>query len=285
MAMGSITSQIQAALSELPVSEKKVGDYLLKFPSEVTKMTIHEVAEKAGTSSAAVVRFCRSLGLNGFPDLKMRLSVELAGTLKPGYLDIESNEDVESIINKVISNTLQTLQDTAGQLNSAAIKNTIEAIREASVIYVFGVGASSIVAEDVAQKWTRLGKHMVTESDCHDLAMNLAAAPPKAVFFGISYSGATPEVINMVRMAKEYGITTIGLSRYGNNKLSSIADIMIFTARAPEAELRSAATTSRFAQLLVIDILYFAYAASQYDHTVEQLSKTREAVEMWKKRF
>ncbi|MBM7645970.1 DNA-binding MurR/RpiR family transcriptional regulator [Scopulibacillus daqui] len=285
MTISSITSQIKAALPDLPESEQKVAEYIRHHPKEVIKMSIHETAKKAGTSSAAIVRFCRSMGLDGFPDLKMRLSIELAKPRQPGYLDIEANEEVESIIEKVMSNTLQTLQITAGHLDSQAIKRTIDVLRQASVIYVYGVGASYIVAEDVAQKWKRLGKSIFAVSDCHVLSMNFAASPPNAVFFGISYSGNTPEVIHLTELANEYGLTTIGLSRFGNNKLSQTADIIINTARAPEAELRSAATTSRFAQLLVIDVLFFAYASSQYDFTVNQLAKTREAVEAWKKKF
>ncbi|MFC7393411.1 MurR/RpiR family transcriptional regulator [Scopulibacillus cellulosilyticus] len=285
MTIGSIISQIKAALSDLPDSEQKVAEYIMDFPKEVIKMSIHETAKKAGTSSAAIVRFCRSMGLDGFPDLKIRLSVEMSKPQQPGYLDIESNEEVESIANKIMSNTLQTLQTTAGHLDSSAIKRTIEVMRKASVIYVYGVGASYIVAEDVAQKWQRLGKHIFSISDCHILSMNFATSPPDAVFFGISYSGDTPEVVHLTKLAKDYGITTIGLSRFGNNKLSQTADIVINTARAPEAELRSAATTSRFAQLLVIDVLFFAYASSQYDFTVDQLAKTREAVESWKEKF
>lgn len=280
MVKGGILSRIQSMVNDLPVSEQKVAGFVLSSPRDAVAMSVHEVADRSGTSSAAVIRFCRSIGLNGFPELKMQLSVSNAYSQNrhSGYLDIESNEPVKSVIRKTINNSLQTLQDTEAHLDVEVIENTVKALQRASVIYVYGVGASAIVAEDAAQKWLRLGKVAYFISDRHLLAAALANAPKSAVFFGISYSGETTDLLELMKLAKELELTTMGLSKFGSNKLTSLCDFMLFTSRAPEAELRSAATSSRLAQLLVIDILFLAYASSQYEATVEQLSASRDAV-------
>ncbi|MDH6369272.1 DNA-binding MurR/RpiR family transcriptional regulator [Paenibacillus sp. PastF-3] len=62
--------------------------------------------------------------------------------------------------------------------------------------------------------------------------------------------------------------------------LSQLADVSLFTSREPEAKLRSSATSSRFAQLFVLDIVFNAYASAQHDFTVEQLGKTRKMIEV-----
>ncbi|WP_305953482.1 MurR/RpiR family transcriptional regulator [Paenibacillus odorifer] len=97
---GSMISQIELDLNELPESEKKVAEYILANAKEVLHMTIHELATKAEASSAAVVRFCRSLGIEGFPALKIRLSAEVENTPHVRYFDVESNETlIPSLIN------------------------------------------------------------------------------------------------------------------------------------------------------------------------------------------
>ncbi|WP_339248621.1 hypothetical protein [Paenibacillus sp. FSL F4-0243] len=91
-------SQIELDLNELPESEKKVAEYILANAKEVLHMTIHELATKAEASSAAVVR--RSLGIEGFPALKIRLSAEVEYTPHVRYFDVESNETlIPSLIN------------------------------------------------------------------------------------------------------------------------------------------------------------------------------------------
>ncbi|MFD2878868.1 MurR/RpiR family transcriptional regulator [Paenibacillus rhizoplanae] len=154
-------------------------------------------------------------------------------------------------------------------------------LQQAEVIYVYGIGASFIIAEDAAQKWLRLGKKMymlfLTVIYWRQLWLRSQRTLSSG---GISYSGETGEVIQLTKRAKEHGIKTISLTRPGNNKLSQLADVSLFTSRAPEATLRSAATSSRFAQLFVLDIVFSVYASAQHDLTVEQLAKTRQMIEV-----
>lgn len=138
--------------------KKKVAEYILANAKEVMHMSIHELAAEADASSAAVVRFCRSIGIDGFPALKIRLSAEVENTPHVGYFDVESNESVHSIIEKMLSNTILTFQNTASQLDAQSIEQAVNTLQQAEVIYVYGIGASFIIAEDAAQKWLRLAK-------------------------------------------------------------------------------------------------------------------------------
>lgn len=272
-------------IKELPISEQTIGKYILEHPTSVVKMTIHELAEHAGGSSSAVVRFCRSIGLNGFPDLKIRLSAESAKPKEPSNYDIERDETAQSVIEKLASFTVQTLYNTASQLNRDSIEESVKLLKRASTIFVYGIGASTIVAQDFAQKWMRLGKNVITNTDTHVMAMSIAVAPQDSVFISISYSGETPEVLHLTSIAKEQGMKVIGISRFSQNKLSTLSDYMLYTARAPEAELRTAATSSRMAQLFVIDVLFFTYATEQYDYTIGQLTQTRKVVDQYKRKM
>ncbi|GJM68806.1 hypothetical protein HMSSN036_10220 [Paenibacillus macerans] len=83
MTTGSILTQMEAVLGQLPDSERKAAQYILAESAEVSGLSIHALADKAGTSAAAITRLCRSLGLTGFPDLKIRLSVDNAKTQNP----------------------------------------------------------------------------------------------------------------------------------------------------------------------------------------------------------
>ncbi len=279
MVSGNILTQIEIAIKELPTSERKVGEYILENKASIISMTITELAEKSDTSTAAVVRLCRSIGINGFPNLKIRLSALVENNVQSGYYDIEPKEEIRSIIKKTMSNINQTVQDTSMQLDEQSITDAVNILKEADVIYFYGVGASYLIAEDAAQKFARVGKNAYAISDRHVLAMTMASYKGNAVFFGISYSGEKEEVVKLMMLAKELEIKVIGLSKTGNNSVRNLSDVALSTARAPEAELRSAATSSRFGQLFVIDLLFFTYVSSQYDETIDQLKKTKKAVQ------
>ena len=55
--------------------------------------------------------------------------------------------------------------------------------------------------------------------------------------------------------------------------LSRLADYKLYTA-ANESVFRSGAMSSRISQLNIIDILYTAFANSEYDYMLDRLSKT-----------
>ena len=280
MRNGSVLNQIELAMSELPASEMKVAVFVLEHAKEVPYISIHELAARSKSSSAAVVRFCKSIGVENFNSLKVRLSAESTQwqETETGILDIENNESVASVIEKTLSNALRVFEDTAGQIEHAVIERVVVMLEEVEVIYVYGVGASFLIAEDIAQKWRRLGKYAFAISDPHLLLSTMAAQNEKAIFWGVSYSGQTKEVLLLAEKAKSFGMKTIGLSRIGNHKLSNIVDELLTTARAPEALLRSAATSSRFAQLFLIDIVFLTFASKQYEFTIEQLKKSRDAI-------
>ena len=131
---------------------------------------------------------------------------------------------------------------------------------------------------DAQQKFLRINKEATAFTDAHLVATLIANAEKDDVVFGISFSGETPEVIKVLSLAKERGVKTISLTKYGQSKVSSLTDISLFTSYSAEAPFRSAATASRLAQLYMIDILFLCMATEQYGKTVDYIDKTREAI-------
>src|SRR5438045_9441895 len=54
----------------------KVGTLLLVYPSLPLRLSITELAERAGTSPATVTRFCRAIGYTGYPALRVGAAAE-----------------------------------------------------------------------------------------------------------------------------------------------------------------------------------------------------------------
>ncbi|MCK1991204.1 MurR/RpiR family transcriptional regulator [Peribacillus muralis] len=284
MYVENVILRIESLLNQLPKSERKIAQYILDNPNEIIRMTIHELAANAEASSSAVTRFCRSIKVNSFSELKVSLSSLISQPEKKGFYDIEPNESIASIMDKIVSNSVQAIQETAHYLDEAVLDQIVETMREADVIYVYGLGASWLIAEDITQKWLRLGKIVSANQDPHITATALAAASKNTVFFCISNSGETEEVLQLVDIAKAYGIKTIGLSRLGNNGLTKKVDMSLHHVRAPEAKFRSAATSSLFAQLLTVSIIFYAYVSKYYNEYKNSIERSRESVLKFTKR-
>lgn len=278
MTNGGIT-MLKEMLPTLPPSEKKIASYLIENPHESLSLTANELGKRCLASGTAVIRLCKSLDLKGFQDLKMRIAGDLQQTEQQGVRDIEANEPVLSIIQKMTNNTVQTIRETAELLYTDELQNAVEAITRAKRIHFIGIGASGIIAEDAKQKFLRINKVSYACTDMHLAATQVANAEVDDVVMGISFSGQTTDVAKVLRLAKENGVTTISLTKYGKSPVTEQADIRLYTSATKEPTFRSGATLSRIAQLQVIDILFMCVATLNYDETVKHLNKTREAIE------
>ena len=269
---------LKEMVNTLPPSEGKIAQYIIDYPQEAILLTALQLGENSKTSSAAVIRLCKSLGFNGFQELKIRVAGDLQDRYLEGYRDIHPNEDYQAIIEKMTSNTIQTLKETTDIMSGTSLEKAVDALIHAKSIVFIGYGASYIAAKDAEQKFLRISKNAQSYSDMHMAATSIANKGSNDVVVGISFSGATSEVAKLLTLAKQRNATTISITKYGNSLVSNISDIQLHTSAAKEATFRSGATSSRIAQLHLIDILFMCLASKEYEQTIKYLDETRDAV-------
>ena len=69
---------IRSLLPNLAPVERRVAQAVLDDPQGVAWRSISELARACGTSATSVVRFCRAIGLRGYPDLRLALAGAVA---------------------------------------------------------------------------------------------------------------------------------------------------------------------------------------------------------------
>lgn len=196
-----------------------------------------------------------------------------------GYRDIEPQEPLYSIAQKTASNSIQVIRDTLDNIDQLELQKAIQMLITAGTVHFCGIGASGIVAQDAQQKFLRIKKGATAFTDMHLIASLIANADEHDIVFAISHSGETREIIDVLKLAKERGVKTIGLTRFGQSAVSSICDVALYTSCSNEAPFRSAATSSRLAQLYMIDILFLGMAAKRYEETIQYIDQSKAAIQ------
>lgn len=272
--------KIEQGLDTFKPSERKIAQYILDHPEELMGLSITELADRSSTSEASVVRFCKSLGLKGYQELKLAVSLEVSKKKsKPKVLfeQIGPDDTTKDIITKVSSGNIQAIKDTTKVLSADELEKAIEAIDQAKSINIFGLGASSIVALDIQYKFMRINIPTHMYFDSHIQLTSAVHLSKGDVAIGISYSGRTKEIVEALRIAKERGATTICITQYGDSPIVNNSDIKLFIA-AVENNFRSGAMASRIAQLNIVDSLFIGVACRRYDEVIDHLYRTREVV-------
>ncbi|HET7304525.1 MAG TPA: MurR/RpiR family transcriptional regulator [Segeticoccus sp.] len=275
----SLLVRVRGVRPTLSPAEDRVAEQVLSDPRQASSWTISQLASAAATSETTVLRFCRRLGLAGYPQLRLALAAESAQprTLSAARSDISAKDSVDDIITKVAFNDASAVEETALQLDREVLAEAARRIGQASRVDVYGVGASGLVAADLQQKLHRIGCLSFAWSDSHLALTSAALLGRRDVAIAISHTGATKETMEAAAMARERGAAVVTITNFPLSPLAQASD-MVLTTAARETALRSGATASRIAALTVIDCLYIAVAHRNLPAARRALKSTRVAV-------
>lgn len=247
-----LLDSIRSRYDSLSRSEKKVAAAVLAHPELAIDSNLAALAGKAEVSEPTVVRFCRSLGFDGWHAFKLKLAQGLA--LAPGSDESPAPEDPASdLIDKICSRSINTLLDLRNGLDAHAIEQALQVLSRANRIEFYGQGTSGIVAADAQHKFFRSGVPTVAYVDphIHSIAASLLRKGDAVV--AISQRGNSPALLRSVQLARSCGADIVVLAPSGT-PLAELATVSIPIDLHFHTDPYTPIST-RLAHLVVIDIL------------------------------
>ncbi len=273
-----LISNLRQLHGSFAAREQKVADFVSAHLEEISAMTIAELAGAAGVSTPTVVRFCRTMGCDGFREFKLRLAQNLAVSLQylaPSHRD--APEGGVSAVDQILGALYATVNVMRQQLDPARMDAAVTALASAGQIVVAGVGGgSTMVAQEAANRLFRLGIPAVAVSDSYLLQMRAATLRRGDVLLLVSTSGEAAEIANAAGIAGGYGATTIAITRPGS-RLAQEASVVI-EADLPEDPDILKPTASRYAHLVIVDALAMSVAQARSAETTENLRRIRASL-------
>lgn len=279
----SIQSTIQSKAASYPPSMSRVAQAILARPQVVLENTISELARMCQTSETSVVRFCRTLGLAGYVELRIVLATELGretaqrGEDEGHGADISPTDGTADMIAKIAFSEKMCLEETAAGLDVVELDKVIDAVDDAARTTIYGVGASGWSAADLQRKLMRIGRVSFAFGDAHDAMVAASIGGDGDVAVAFSHTGATREAVEFLRAAAAHGSTTVAITNVADSALATAADLTLLTV-VRETTFRSGAMASRIAQLMLVDCIFVGVAQRRYEPTVELLRTTYDSV-------
>ena len=273
--------RLSPALDQLAPAERRVAAVMAEHPDRIIRGTLASVAREAGVSEPTVLRFCRTIGVGSFKDLKIELAQSLAagnGALTGAVMprQIHPDDSVQSAMDKVFALGIDALARTQQALSKPTVERAAMAIVKARRVVIFGLGASAIVAAEAQHKLFRLGVAVAAYSDPHLQAMSAATLGPDDVVLAISQTGSARDVIETTDVAQQGGVTVIAVTRTGS-PLAAIAHILL-PVDIIEPEQIWTPMISRMAHLTTIDALVVGVALLAPPSSQEGLRRMQRAL-------
>ncbi|TQV83369.1 MurR/RpiR family transcriptional regulator [Denitrobaculum tricleocarpae] len=272
-----IILRLRNVVDSLSASEKQVAAFILDDLERATLATVSGISEAVGVSEPTVIRFCRSLGCEGFKDFKIRLARNLAVSLQ--YINPETTaaNDRPAFSDLVFSSLVETLKVARNQLDAVAIDKAAKMIDTARQVAFYGVGGgSSIVAQDAANRFFRIGVMATAHSDGYLQRMHASTLGEGDVAVAISATGRPEELIDSLTIARQYGAATLSLTKPGS-PLTRVSDVVI-ELDLPEHPEIFKPTATRLVFLCVIDVLATQVGYMRGEEVRETLRRIRSSL-------
>lgn len=270
----NLLKRISAERDDLSRAERAVAEVVLDQPDRVIYASLAELARWAAVSEPTVLRFCRSLGMDGYQDFKVNLAQALASHFPFADLPIQPSDGVGDYAAKVFEATLDTVMRVRSSFDLAVAERAVNLLKDATKIEFWGVGASGAVAVDAHHKFFRLGVPCVAYADSHMQYMSAATMAPGDVVVAISHTGRTRELLQSVELARASGASVIAITARGS-PLAELADLLLAVDVREDTDLYTP-MTSRIAHLVVIDVLALGVALAGDTRSVERLRRMKD---------
>lgn len=271
--------KIQSVYNQFTRAEKKVADYCLQHKEEVPFLSITDLADACDVGDTSVYRFCRTLGLDGYQEFKMKLSLcQGTASMESQLLRATDGADpVDVMAQKVLNAHVSAIQETCMLLDKDALERVLTMMEEARRVYFFGIGDSLLAAQEAHNKFLRITSKVYCISDPHMQAVAASLAAREDLFFIISYSGATKDNIQAARLARQAGARVACISHFQKSPLTAYCDAVLLCG-AKQGPLDGGSMSAKMGQLFLIDLLYQGYYERNREECILNNEKASAAV-------
>ena len=272
-----LLDSIQTQLDSLSKSERKVALVVLAHPEATVAENITALAKNAQVSEPTVVRFCRSLGYDGWHEFKLKLAQNLALAM-PGATESPAQDDLAAdLINKICSRSINTLLDLRNHLKPDTIQRALDILVQSNKIEFYGQGSSGIVAADAQHKFFRSGVPTVAYADPHIHSIAATLLKEGDTVVAISQRGNSTSLLRSVELARKGGASVIALAPSGT-PLAALATVLIPIDIIFNIDPYTP-ISARLAHLVVIDILAVGLALKRGPEFRKKMQGAQKALQ------
>lgn len=275
--MKSALFRLRESQDSMSATERAVSDYLLSHQGEAMGLSIHQLAEKTFSSPSTVIRMCQRVGYAGYKEFRQAVTCEMAVRSlgrETERQEITRSDSLDDIVDKVTNKNILSLEDTKSFINTDTLHTCVGLLNEARTVLLFGLGSSLCAAQDLNLKLLLMNKPCVINEDWHAQLLQAKNAGMDDLAIVVSCSGETAEMIQCMKTLRERNTPIIAITRREASPVAELSDYRLYTAAGDEAA-GGGDVSARMSQLNIIDILFTAFAHSEYTYCLEQMSVTR----------
>ncbi|MEY8839190.1 MurR/RpiR family transcriptional regulator [Cribrihabitans sp. XS_ASV171] len=280
----NVSSHVLERLAEewdaLTPEAQKAARYVLENPNDVGVSTVREIAEAANVKPNTFVRMARQVGFEGYEDFRapFREAIRKGAVSFPDRArwlqDIRKSGDLGGLYADMVEGAIRNLEETFATIDADTLKAAAEAIWSSRQVFTLGVGVNNANARNFTYlastgmvQFHAIPREGSTPTD------DLAWADKRDVLIAMSMRPYRTEVVAAIEVAREQGLTIIGLSDSPASPIIRAADHGFVVAVDTPQFFPSSVSTIALLETLLSFVI--AVASDEIVDRVEQFHRRR----------
>ncbi len=233
---------------KLTKSQQKLVEYFETVDlRKVIYMSITDLAAATDVAEATVLRFCRSLGFNGYQEFRLNLA--------QGAVEDDDEDDGGIAFVGELEDTYQlAMENVRKGLTEVQLHEAIDMILSANTVCCFGVGHSHLAALELHNRLMMMGLVTFCERDTHLQNVLLSSRGEGDLMIIFSVSGASKDTVEAAELARAIGMKLLVITCYKNSPLSRYGDLVL-AAEPMDSPMHPGAMAGKIMQLFMVDVL------------------------------
>ena len=246
------TNKVLDYFEELFPAEKKTAQYILDHLEEVTLLNISQLAKKAHASEASIVRMAKHLGYNGFFQMRLLLSNDVAQKDS----DMLNNAPLLTS-EKIFSACANRIRSLSSFISTNDLLCAAKLICEARICHIIGAGNTIPIASDLGFRLQRNGQSCMYSSLPEQYFNNIALGDSSDLVIAISRSGASTQVLKALSLAKKKEMKILVITADPNSQIMDFSDAILQINDTNEMHDQNVRADSHLLELAVNDALIY----------------------------
>ena len=248
----SVIENIKHNFEELFPAEKKTAQYILDHLEEVTLLNISQLTKNAHASEASIVRMAKQPGYNGFFQMRLLLSNDVAQKDS----DMLNNAPLLTS-EKIFSACANRIRSLSSFISTNDLLCAAKLICEARICHIIGAGNTIPIASDLGFRLQRNGQSCMYSSLPEQYFNNIALGDSSDLVIAISRSGASTQVLKALSLAKKKEMKILVITADPNSQIMDFSDAILQINDTNEMHDQNVRADSHLLELAVNDALIY----------------------------
>lgn len=264
----SVVPIIESNYNNFTMVEKNIADFFI-HNHEKMDFSAKTVAAKLFVSEASLSRFAKKCGYRGYREFVYQYEETL----------VEKKESMTGNTRMVLNAYQELLNKTYSLVDEEQIGRIGKYLNQAERVFVCGKGSSGLAASEMELRFMRIGVDIDSLQDSDRMRMQAVFQDKRCLVFGISISGETEGVRNLLREAHKRGAKTVMITAQNKDSYAEYCSEVLLLPSLRHLN-HGNVISPQFPILVMLDLIYSYYVEqdkpkkeSFHDNTLRALEE------------